>query len=234
MYIYLFIKNKENIRMSANYKQFIDGKCMESTSKFPVLNPASGELIDYAPDCSEEQLDYAIQAARNAFPRWSELKIEKRQEYLSIISQVLKSNLEELKKLLTQEQGKPYEKAKQDILSAIEWLEEGSKLKIPTEVVEDSTERYGIVRHLPIGVVGAIIPWNYPIHLAFMKIVPTLLTGNTLILKPSPYTPLTTLKIGQLLHDKLPPGVLNIISGNDSLGPKMTAHPGIDKVKYLL
>jgi len=99
-------------------------------------------------------------------------------------------------------------------------------------VVEDTAERRGETRHVPIGVVGAIAPWNFPVILAMFKVAPALLAGNTVILKPSPFTPLTTLRIGELLRGVLPDGVLNIVTGGDDLGPWITSHPGIDKVSF--
>jgi aldehyde dehydrogenase (NAD+) len=99
-------------------------------------------------------------------------------------------------------------------------------------VNEDSDERYSETRHIPLGVVGAIAPWNFPLILAMFKVAPALLAGNTMVLKPSPFTPLTTLKLGELAATILPAGVLNIISGGDNLGPWMTEHPGFDKISF--
>jgi aldehyde dehydrogenase (NAD+) len=97
---------------------------------------------------------------------------------------------------------------------------------------DDGQGRIVETRHLPIGVVGGIAPWNFPVLLGMFKIAPALLAGNTLVLKPSPFTPLATLKLGELARDILPPGVLNIVSGGDALGPWMTSHPGIDKISF--
>jgi acyl-CoA reductase-like NAD-dependent aldehyde dehydrogenase len=99
-------------------------------------------------------------------------------------------------------------------------------------VNEDSADRLSITRHVPLGVAAAIAPWNLPLGLAAFKLGPALLAGNTVVLKPSPFTPLTTLKVGELLRDVLPAGVLNVVSGGDQLGPWLTAHPGIDKIGF--
>lgn len=216
----------------APYTMTIGGQAVSGASSFEVLNPATGQVIGSAPDCTPEQLDAAVAAARKAFPAWSATPIEKRREALLGIAGVLGGNVEELKRLLTSEQGKPHEGAMGDVLGGAYWCQATSTLEIPEKVVEDSAERHGITRHVPIGVVGAIAPWNFPIILAMFKVAPALLAGNTVVLKPSPFTPLTTLRMGELLRGVLPDGVLNIVTGGDALGPWMTSHPGIDKISF--
>lgn len=216
----------------APYTMTIGGQAVSGATSFEVLNPATGQVIGSAPDCTPEQLDAAVAAARKAFPAWSATPIEKRREALLGIAGVLGGNVEELKRLLTSEQGKPHEGAMGDVLGGAYWCQATSTLEIPEKVVEDSAERHGITRHVPIGVVGAIAPWNFPIILAMFKVAPALLAGNTVVLKPSPFTPLTTLRMGELLRGVLPDGVLNIVTGGDALGPWMTSHPGIDKISF--
>ena len=216
----------------ASYTMTIGGQAVSGATSFDVLNPATGQVIGSAPDCTPEQLDAAVAAARKAFPAWSATPIEKRREALLGIAGVLGGNVEELKRLLTSEQGKPHEGAMGDVLGGAYWCQATSTLEIPEKVVEDSAERHGITRHVPIGVVGAIAPWNFPIILAMFKVAPALLAGNTVVLKPSPFTPLTTLRMGELLRGVLPDGVLNIVTGGDALGPWMTSHPGIDKISF--
>jgi len=216
----------------ASYTMTIGGQAVSGATSFDVLNPATGQVIGSAPDCTPEQLDAAVAAARKAFPAWSATPIEKRREALLGIAGVLGGNVEELKRLLTSEQGKPHEGAMGDILGGAYWCQATSTLEIPEKVVEESAERHGVTRHVPIGVVGAIAPWNFPIILAMFKVAPALLAGNTVVLKPSPFTPLTTLRMGEMLRGVLPDGVLNIVTGGDALGPWMTSHPGIDKISF--
>jgi acyl-CoA reductase-like NAD-dependent aldehyde dehydrogenase len=216
----------------APFTMTIGGQAVAGTSHFDVLNPATGQVIGSAPDCTPEQLDAAVAAARKAFPAWSATPIEKRREALLGIAGVLGGNVEELKRLLTSEQGKPHEGAMGDVLGGAYWCQATSTLEIPEKVVEENAERHGVTRHVPIGVVGAIAPWNFPIILAMFKVAPALLAGNTVVLKPSPFTPLTTLRLGELLRGVLPDGVLNIVTGGDALGPWMTSHPGIDKISF--
>jgi aldehyde dehydrogenase (NAD+) len=210
----------------------IGGKGVAGAGAFPVLNPANEQAIAEAPDASRAQLDEAVAAARAAFPAWRATPIAKRREALLAIAGVIAANVEDLKRLLTREQGKPIDAAFADVMGGAYWCQATSTLDLPVVIIEDGPDRRGETRRAPIGVVGAIAPWNFPVTLAMFKVAPALLAGNTVVLKPSPFTPLTTLKIGELLRGVLPDGVLNIISGGDDLGPWMTSHPDIDKISF--
>lgn len=220
------------MKFDADYRMLIGGQLDVGSASFDVINPANEQVIGQAPDATPADLDRAVAAARAAFPAWSALPIEKRREYLNAMAQAILANIDPLKRLLTSEQGKPHADAEADVGGAAFWLMGASSLDLPVVVNEDSEERYSETRRVPIGVVGAIAPWNFPMILAAFKIGPGLLAGNTMVLKPSPFTPLTTLKLGEIIKDILPAGVLNIISGGDNLGPWMTSHPGIDKVSF--
>ena len=218
--------------MSQNFTMTINGQAVSGTETFGVENPATGVVFAEAPDCSETQLDEAIAAARAALPGWKKTPIEKRREALLAIAGVIAQNGEDLARLLTQEQGKPHPDAMADVLGGAHWLAETAKLDIPEHVSEDSAERRAVTRYQPIGVVAAIVPWNFPVILMMFKLAPALLAGNTVVVKPAPTTPLTTLRIGRMIRGILPPGVVNVISGSDRLGPWLTAHPGVDKVSF--
>ena len=112
------------------------------------------------------------------------------------------------------------------------WCKAAEALDLPVVVNEDTEERLSTTRRVPLGVVGAIAPWNFPVGLAAWKLAPALLAGNTVVLKPSPFTPLATLRLGELMRDLFPAGVVNVVSGGDDLGPWMTSHPGIDKISF--
>ena len=217
---------------TSDFTLTIGGKGVAGAADFAVLNPANEHEIAKAPDCSRAQLDEAVAAARAAFPAWSATPIAKRREALLAIAGTVAANAEDLKRLLTAEQGKPIDDAAADVLGGAYFCQAAASLDLPVVVIEDTPERRGETRRAPVGVVGAIAPWNYPVLLALFKLSPALLAGNTVVLKPSPYTPLTTLKIGELLRGVLPDGVLNVISGGDDLGPWMTSHPGIDKISF--
>jgi aldehyde dehydrogenase (NAD+) len=220
------------MQFDSDYRMLIGGRLDAGSASFDVVNPANEQVIGQAPDATPEDLDRAVAAARAAFPAWAALPIEKRREYLNAMAQAILANIDPLKRLLTAEQGKPHADAEADVGGAAFWLMGASSLDLPVVVNEDSDERYSETRRVPLGVVGAIAPWNFPMILAAFKIGPGLLAGNTMVLKPSPFTLLTTLKLGEIIKDILPAGVLNIISGGDNLGPWTTSHPDIDKVSF--
>lgn len=210
----------------------IDGKAAPTLAGFDVLNPATERVIAAAPDATPAQLDEAVASARRAAPGWAGLPLQVRQQYVVRIGETITANLEELAQLLTREQGKPLAQARQEVQKAAFWCTGMARLELPVETVSESATEQVHVLRVPLGVVGGIVPWNFPLALAMWKVAPALLAGNTIVLKPSPFTPLTTLKLGELLRDVLPAGVLNVISGGDALGPLMSAHPGIDKLSF--
>jgi acyl-CoA reductase-like NAD-dependent aldehyde dehydrogenase len=210
----------------------IDGRGEASAAYFDVINPATAEPFARCPDASKAQLDQAVAAARRAFPSWSELSFEQRRAYLARFAQALRDRGEELIPLLVREQGKPLAAATQEVTHAPEQIERLSSIKITNEILRDDGQTRIELRYRPLGVVGSITPWNVPIAIAIGRIVQALYTGNTVVQKPSPNTPLATLRMGELSRDIFPPGVLNIIAGGNDLGPWMTAHPGIDKISF--
>ncbi|WP_454754330.1 aldehyde dehydrogenase family protein [Cupriavidus necator] len=217
---------------TAGFSMTIDGKAAPTLAGFDVLNPATERVIAAAPDAPPAQLDEAVASARRAAPAWAGLPLQARQLYVVRIGETITTNLEELAHLLTREQGKPLAQARQEVQKAAFWCTEMARLELPVETVSESATEQVCVLRVPLGVVGGIVPWNFPLALAMWKVAPALLTGNTMVLKPSPFTPLTTLKLGELLRDVLPAGVLNVISGGDALGPLMSGHPGIDKLSF--
>lgn len=217
---------------SSQYKMLIGGQLIGASEQFDVVNPATEQVIASVPDASQADLDAAIAAARAAFPAWSAKTMDERRAVLNAMSDVILANIDELKRLLTSEQGKPHHEAEGEVIGAGYWLKGAASLDLPREVVEDSDERRVETRRVPLGVVGAIAPWNFPLILAMFKIGPGLLAGNTMVLKPSPFTPLSTLRVAELIKDVVPAGVLNVITGSDRLGPWLTAHQGIDKISF--
>ena len=214
------------------YVMTIDGKSVSASNTFEAYNPATKEIIANVPDASKEQLDEAVASARNVFHTWSTTPLAERQAAVAAIGQAIADNAEEFLALLTKEQGKPRAGAEWEILGSAAWCAEIAKQSLPDEQIEESADRRVITRFSPLGVVGGITPWNFPILLAIWKIAPALVTGNCIVIKPSPFTPLCTLKLGELCQDILPPGVFNVISGGDELGKWMTAHPGINKIAF--
>jgi acyl-CoA reductase-like NAD-dependent aldehyde dehydrogenase len=214
------------------YVMTIGGKSVGGDTQIDAFNPATKEVIASFPDARREQLDEAVRSAREAFRDWSVTPLSERQRAVAAIGEVLTENAEELMALLTREQGKPRAGAEWEIFGSADWCAEVSKQSLPDELVEETDDRRVITRFSPLGVVGGITPWNFPILLAIWKIAPALVAGNCMVLKPSPFTPLTTLKLGELCQSVLPPGVLNVVSGGDDLGKWMTGHPGINKIAF--
>ncbi|MFZ1890336.1 MAG: aldehyde dehydrogenase family protein [Candidatus Binataceae bacterium] len=215
----------------SDYTMTIDGKSVKGSKSVGVINPATGKVFAQVPDCTKAELDQAMDAAQRAYRTWSK-DIDARRKLLGEVAAALQSPPEGLARTLTQEQGKPLAKAQGEIAGASIWASYTASLQIPNEVIQDNAAGKIEIRRKPIGVVAAITPWNYPLMLAMWKIAPALLAGNTIVLKPSPYTPITSLMLGEILRDVLPPGVLNVVSGGDELGSMMTSHPVPRKLSF--
>ena len=210
----------------------IDGKAASADNHLDVRNPATGQVFAAVPDAGAAELEAAIAAARNAFPAWRDTPWATRAAIVNRIGETIAANVAELAAMLTREQGKPAEQAQFEVMAAAQWCQATATLTLPDREVEAGPGRRQVTRYVPIGVVAGISPWNFPVVLSIWKIAPALLAGNTLVLKPSPFTPMTVLRIGELVRDFVPAGVLNIITGGDALGPLMTAHPGFDKISF--
>lgn len=210
----------------------IGGKSVTTASTLPVFNPATGEAFAQAPAAGQAELEAAVAAARAAFPRWRAAGYAARRDALVAFADRIEAESATLGALFTQEQGRPRDWAIAEIVMAAGWLRTVAQSEPSVEIVEDSELRRVEVHHEPLGVVAAIVPWNFPVLLAIWKLAPALITGNTMVWKPSPFTPLCALKIGELAQGLLPPGVLNVINGEDALGPMMTAHDGFDKISF--
>jgi aldehyde dehydrogenase (NAD+) len=218
--------------MVAQYKNLIGGELVTTDRWLDVINPANEQVIGQVPACGRAELDRAVAAARKAFKTWKSTPIEERRAAIVAIAETIKANAEELYRLLTSEQGKPHHQARAEIYGAAAMASAQSTLSLEEEINEDSDTRLSRIRRVPVGVVAGIVPWNFPVMMAVQKIVPAMLAGCTIVLKPSPFTPLTTLRIAELIADKVPAGVVNIITGDDDLGPLMTEHPDIDKITF--
>lgn len=191
--------------MVTQYKNLINGEMIDTGEWLDVVNPANEEVIGQVPACGADELDKAVAAARAAFKTWKNTSFEERQAACMAISGAIKENADELYRLLTSEQGKPHEQAKGEIYGAAGMSAAQATLKLEDEINEDSEQRLSRTRRVPVGVVGGIVPWNFPVMMAVQKIIPALMSGCTIVLKPSPFTPLTTLRLAELIADKVPP-----------------------------
>ncbi|MEN8861022.1 aldehyde dehydrogenase family protein [Qipengyuania flava] len=215
-----------------DYKNLIDGEMVDNGEWLEVLNPANEQVVGRVPASGKDELDRAVAAARRAFKTWKKTSHEERQQVVQGIAAAIKENADELFRLLTTEQGKPHAQAQQEIYGAAGLAAAQSTLTLDDVVNQDDDTRLSRTRRVPVGVVGGIVPWNFPIMMAIQKIVPALVAGCTIVLKPSPFTPLTTLRIAELIKDVVPAGTVNIITGEDTLGPLITGHPDIDKITF--
>jgi acyl-CoA reductase-like NAD-dependent aldehyde dehydrogenase len=211
----------------------IAGKLVEAAASFDVINPATGKAFARAPSASAGQLDDAIAAAKIAFKTWSALSYDARQTYLERYADALQAHRDDLVRLLTLEQGKPLlTMAAPEVDQAISYIRQIATRRIPVDIVEETATHTVELHHVPLGVVGGITPWNFPVLLALWKIAPALITGNTFVLKPTPFTPLTALRFGEIAQSVLPAGVLSVVSGGNDLGPHLTGHPDIAKISF--
>ncbi|KAE8379050.1 Aldehyde/histidinol dehydrogenase [Aspergillus bertholletiae] len=222
----------KKIDIKANYVQIINGQSVPTSETRNAVNPANLEALPAVPVATQKNLDDAVAAAKTAFETWSEVPYEERRAAVLAFADAVEAHQKEFEELLTTEQGKPIPQAQGEVIAAIEWLRGMSSIPLPEETVEDNSNRTVVTRYVPLGVVGAIIPWNFPLLLATGKIGPALLTGNVIIIKPSPFTPYGGLKLVELAQQFFPPGVVQSLTGDDSLGPWMTSHPGIDKISF--
>lgn len=214
------------------YALTIDGQRVFATETAQAINPATEQPICDFPLASREQLEQAVSAAQRAFLTWSETPLAERQLMVSKLGDLIEQHQEEFVRLLITEQGKGRAAAEWEIGGSVHWCREIAKQSLADEVVKREGDEEIVTRYTPIGVIGGITPWNFPLLLAVWKIAPALVAGNTMVLKPSPYTPLCTLWFGELAQQVLPPGVLNILSGGNELGQWLTEHPAIGKISF--
>ncbi|MBW0113729.1 aldehyde dehydrogenase family protein [Pseudonocardia abyssalis] len=210
----------------------INGRSCGSADSLSVIDPSTGESFIEVPAASLAQLDEAVAAANAAFPAWRATPLTRRQEIVRGIKDVILANIDELALLVTTEQGKPLGNARGEVGASLRQIDFLGSITLDPEVIKDDETGRVEVRREPLGVVGAITVWNYPILAAMFKLIPALVAGNVVIVKPSPYTPVSTMRLGELLQDVLPPGVFQVVAGTDELGSALTAHPGVHKISF--
>ena len=214
------------------FEMLIDGKMVAGDATLDVVNPATETLAGTCSRASEAQLNQAVEAAQRAFPAWAATPIAERRAVLEKIADIAMANAQELGAILTSEQGKPLGDAVGEGFGFGVFTKHFASMDLPVEVLEDSEKRRVEVHRAPLGVVGAIIPWNFPLILVGFKLAPALLTGNTIVIKPAPTTPLATLRLAELIREVVPPGVINVIADANDLGSSLTAHPAIRKISF--
>lgn len=215
----------------------IDGVRVDAETTFDVTNPATGEVVGRAGRASLAQLDDAVAAAQRAFATWSKKSDDELRAACEAVTAKIEAHAEELAQLLTQEQGKPLGGmgSRFELGGAAAWAGYTAGLSLPMKVLQDNNEGRIELHRKPVGVVGSITPWNWPVMIAVWHILPALRTGNTVVIKPSPFTPLSTIRMVELMNEVLPAGVVNVITSDDgevNIGAAMSVHPGIRKMVF--
>ena len=216
------------------YELIIGGEKVATSEHFEIRDPGTGEVVGECPAATRGDLDRAVGAAREAYKSWSRASGEEHKAAVARIADTIHANMEELAELLTREQGKPLNGmgSRFELHGAEAWARHTGSLELPVEVLSDDESGRVELHRKPLGVVGSITPWNFPLLIAIWHVVPAIRTGNTVVIKPSPYTPLSTIRLVELLNEVLPAGVLNVVAGRDELGQMMTEHPHIQKIVF--
>jgi len=220
-----------------DYGLTIDGMRVNAAETFPVINPSTGEVVGNAPNATEADLDRAVAAAKAAFATWSLKSDADLKAACEAVAAKIGEHAEELALLLTKEQGKPLNGlgSRFELGGAGAWAGYTAGLSLPMKVIQDNNDGLVELHRNPIGVVGSITPWNFPVMIAVWHILPALRTGNTIVVKPSPYTPLSTIRMVEIINEVLPAGVVNVVTSDDKLaniGAAMAAHPDIRKIVF--
>ncbi|QRI62155.1 aldehyde dehydrogenase family protein [Shinella sp. PSBB067] len=218
-------------------KATIGGKPASSGSDLAVVNPATGEEIGRARNMGGAELDAAVAAAKAAFASWSAQSDEALQAACAAVAAKIEEHAGELAEIITLEQGKPLNGlgSRWEVGGAVAWAGYTAGLSLPVKVLQDNEQGRIELHRKPLGVVGSITPWNFPVMIAVWHILPALRTGNTVVVKPSPHTPLSTLRLVEIMNEVLPPDVVNVVTGDDrafNLGGAMSAHPDIRKIVF--
>lgn len=217
------------------FKQLINGELVSGSTSQPVINPSTGNTFATAPVANHDDVESAVAAAKQAFKTWRHTSITQREEVIRALISEIEVRHEEIAYLVALELGKPLSGAQTDVELGLTWARElvDSQLHFlePTLVRDTDTERIE-VHYQPAGIVAAIVPWNFPFFQTMYKLVPALLAGNSLVIKPAPTSPLNAMLLAELLAPLVPAGVVNIIGDSGDVGPQLSNHPDIDHISF--
>ena len=218
----------------SHYSLMIGGKPAATTTTFNVLNPADETVVAACPEGTTALVDEAVASARHAFPGWAALPDSERVAKLLAVADLIEKHHQELSELITREQGKTQSGpgANLEVGGAVAWTRVTAGLSISEETIQDDKSGRIVLHRKPVGVVASITPWNWPMLIAVWHIMPAIRVGCTVVIKPSPFTPLSTLRLVELMNQILPPGVVNSVTGGAEVGNHLTNHPGIDKIVF--
>ena len=218
---------------TTSYKNFVGGEWVDAASgeTMEVINPATGETIAAVPSCSADDVDRAVEAAKKALPEWLDATPKERSELLHKLADVMDENAEELAQLESLNVGKPLMASRDEMPFSSDNLRffAGAARHLEGQSAGEYIKGYtSMIRREPLGIVGGICPWNYPLMMAVWKMGPALAAGNVQILKPSEQTPLSLLRFVQLAQDVIPAGVLQVVTGDGvPVGERLVAHPDV-------
>jgi acyl-CoA reductase-like NAD-dependent aldehyde dehydrogenase len=218
--------------MSMEFKLLIDGDLVDGADRLAVVNPATGEPFATCARADAAQLERAIAAAKRAFPTWRDSGQPQRKALLHKLADAMEARFEDFARLLTQEQGKPIAEARFEVGGAIAAFRHFGAQVLHPETLVDEPNALVVEHYAPLGVVGCIVPWNFPMILLAIKVSIALSTGNTVVAKPAPTTPLTAALLGEVAAGILPPGVFNVIVDANDLGGLLSSHPDVAKISF--
>jgi acyl-CoA reductase-like NAD-dependent aldehyde dehydrogenase len=215
-----------------NYPLLLNGELITTEQSINVINPANEEVVATCSKASEKELNLAVKSAKKSQEFWAKTEIGEKQEVLHKIAEVIKANSQEIARIITLEQGKTFIDAQGEVQFAEVFCEYFANQSLTKEVLKDDESSNVEIHRVPLGVVAAIAPWNFPFLIAVYKTAPAILMGNSIILKPAPTTPISTCFFGELVQPIVPKGLINIITDENELGPIITKHPDIAKISF--
>lgn len=199
-----------------------------------ILDPATGELVGHAPEHTVEDLNRAVELAVEKQRDWARLSDAERCDYLNRAAEAVEAAAPALAELVSREQGKPLSGpgANFEAGACAVWLRSSASIELGEETVVDDGETRAVINYRPIGVVGAIGPWNWPMMITIWQVAPALRMGNAVVVKPSEYTPLSVLGLVEVLNTVLPEGVLSVVSGGGEVGAALSTHEAVGKIMF--
>lgn len=216
----------------SSYKLSINGQQVAGDLELDVVNPSTGEIFTKVARASKNQAQEAVLAAQAATETWSKTSVSERQAILISLADKMNARADEIARIMTQEQGKPLTESQFEVSYAEAFIRHFATMDIANEVIQDDDMFYVEVRRKALGVVAAITPWNFPILIPAFKVAMATLAGNSVILKPSPTTPICAIILGELCNEVFPAGVVNVIVDDNDLGAFLSEHPDIAKISF--
>jgi len=218
--------------MDRQFHLVIDGALRAGVSTFGVVNPARDAVFAQCPKADRALLDEAVAAGARSFAAWSARTVEERSAFVGAIADALERRVDEFAALLTAEQGKPLDQARGEVRGSVHVLRSFATMRLEPKLLRDDGRQRVFEYRVALGVVAAIMPWNFPLILLVNKLAPALMAGNTMVAKPAPTTPLTALLLGEMCRDILPAGVFNVICDQNELGAALVSHADIAKISF--